>query len=222
MRYLDLLLSCLLIVILLPFLLPIMCILKFSGEGYIFYWQDRVGRNLDPFLICKFATMLKDSPSLGAGTITEKDDPRILPFGRVLRKTKINELPQLYNVLVGQMSFVGPRPCVRRDLEGISECDLRKVWSVPPGITGIASVIFRNEEDILHQKFDGRLFYDEVITPYKTKLNLWYADNKSLSNDLKIMILTMLVVVNGDTSLVYRWFNDLPLPPEELLPHLEV
>jgi lipopolysaccharide/colanic/teichoic acid biosynthesis glycosyltransferase len=221
MRYLDLLLCCLLLVVLLPFLLPVVFILKFSGEGYIFYWQERVGKNLDTFLICKFATMMKDSPILGAGTITEKDDPRVLPFGRILRKTKINEVPQLYNILIGQMSFVGPRPCVRRDLVGVSEHDLAKVWSVPPGITGIASVIFRNEEDILHQKLDGRLFYDEVITPYKTKLNLWYSDNKNLSNDLKIMVLTVTVVLSGDTSLVYRWFGNLPRPPEELLPYLK-
>jgi lipopolysaccharide/colanic/teichoic acid biosynthesis glycosyltransferase len=109
-RVLDIILSSIALIVLFPFMILVMLILKLTGEHYIFYGQTRIGRNGKSFKLLKFATMLKDSPLMGAGDITVKYDPRVLPFGGFLRKTKINELPQLINILIGDMSVVGPRP----------------------------------------------------------------------------------------------------------------
>ena len=112
-RFLDIVCAALGLIVLLPLLCPLAILLRMTGEGKVFYRQERMGFGLKPFFILKFATMLENSPSLGSGDITLKNDPRVLPVGRVLRKTKINELPQLWNVLIGEMSLVGPRPLTR-------------------------------------------------------------------------------------------------------------
>jgi hypothetical protein len=138
-------------VILLPFMIPIMIGLKLTGEHYIFYLQPRVGKGGRDFDVFKFATMLKNSPNLPGGVLTQKNDPRILPMGRFLRKTKINELPQLANILIGQMSVVGPRPQARRHYELYSLPVRAEIDKVPPGLTGIGSVVFRDEEAILDE-----------------------------------------------------------------------
>ena len=109
-RIIDVFISVIAIILLLPVFIPIILILRFSGEGEVFYAQERVGRFRKPFRLLKFATMLKDSPTLPGGFLTLKDDPRVLPIGKFLRKTKINELPQLFNIIKGDMSFIGPRP----------------------------------------------------------------------------------------------------------------
>ena len=106
-RFLDIILSSIAIIILSPLLVPVMIILKLTGEGHIFYHQKRIGKNGELFNLYKFATMFKDSPNMTGGNITAKDDPRILPFGKFLRKHKINELPQIINVLLGDMSLIG-------------------------------------------------------------------------------------------------------------------
>ena len=111
-RLFDIIISLLALICLLPLFLPILIVLLFSGEGYIFYCQSRVGKGGRIFSLLKFATMLKNSPSIGAGEITLKNDPRVLPFGKFLRKTKINEMPQILNILRGDLSIVGPRPMV--------------------------------------------------------------------------------------------------------------
>ena len=118
MRFIDLCFSSLGLIILLPLFLAVAILLKFTGEGDIFYLQERIGLNGKTFFIIKFATMLRNSPNIGSGTITSKNDSRILPVGKILRKTKINELPQLLNVLFGDMSIIGPRPHVECDLVG--------------------------------------------------------------------------------------------------------
>ena len=114
-RFFDIFFSLLAIVILSPIIIPIVILLKLTGEGYIFYFQKRIGYKSNYFDIWKFATMLKDSPNIGTGTITLRKDPRITPMGGFLRMTKINELPQLFNVFKGDMSFVGPRPLVDKN-----------------------------------------------------------------------------------------------------------
>ena len=116
-RFLDLLMASLAILLLVPILFPVALVLKFTGEGEIFFRQFRVGRGGTHFTLYKFATMLKDSPNIGTGTITMTNDPRVLPFGRYLRKTKINELPQLLNVVFGDMSIIGPRPLTPQNFE---------------------------------------------------------------------------------------------------------
>ena len=128
MRILDIFLSGFGIIVLSPLLVIILPVLKLTGEGEILFFQQRVGFRKEKFGIIKFATMLKDSPNIGAGTITEKNDTRVLPVGKILRKTKINELPQLVNVLIGNMSLVGPRPHAERDLNGVDPIVLEKFY----------------------------------------------------------------------------------------------
>src|SRR5574344_225804 len=112
-RFLDFLLALIAIIILLPFMIPIIIGLLLTGEHYVFYFQERIVKGGKPFYIWKFATMLKNSPNIGTGTVTTRNDPRVLPMGKFLRKTKINELPQLINILIGNMSIIGPRPLVQ-------------------------------------------------------------------------------------------------------------
>lgn len=169
-RLFDILFSFIAIVIVLPFMIPIMIALKLSGEHYIFYRQRRVGRHGKDFDLYKFATMLLDSPNLPGGLYTEKNDPRMLPMGKFLRKTKINELPQLINIFLGQMSVVGFRPTVRQHFEGYPTYAKEKLYSAVPGLTGIGSVVFRNEEEILQNFTDKKAFHQNVIAPYKAAL----------------------------------------------------
>jgi lipopolysaccharide/colanic/teichoic acid biosynthesis glycosyltransferase len=148
-RLFDIFFSGVAIIILFPFMIPIMIGLKLTGEHYIFYGQTRVGRYGKDFKLLKFATMLKDSPNLPGGLYTSVNDPRMLPMGVFLRKTKINELPQLINIFIGQMSIVGYRPTVREHYNGYPDAARQKMWSLKPGLTGIGSICFRNEEEIL-------------------------------------------------------------------------
>ena len=149
-RFFDILFSSFALLALSPLLIPIVIILKFSGEGEVFFLQDRIGKHGDSFRLFKFATMLKDSPNLGTGTVTMRDDPRVLPVGKFLRKTKINELPQLINILFGDMSVIGPRPLTMQTFETYSEPTQVLIKQVKPGLSGVGSIIFRKEEDIMH------------------------------------------------------------------------
>ena len=145
-RFIDIILSTTAILILSPLLIPIMVILKLTGEGYIFYKQERIGQNGIPFNLLKFATMFKDSPSMKGGNITTKNDPRILPFGKIIRKYKINELPQIINVWIGDMSIIGRRPTEMEHYNFYKE-DVKIILSnYKPGLSGISSIVFRDEE----------------------------------------------------------------------------
>lgn len=210
-RLFDILFSLLAIILLLPILLPIMLLLRLTGEGYIFYYQKRIGHHAKPFDIWKFATMLKDSPNLGTGLITLRKDPRITPMGGFLRKTKINELPQIFNVLRGDMSFVGPRPLVDKNFIAIDPKIKEKIYSNKPGITGIGSIVFRDEEKLLSEtKLPPDQYYNDVIMPHKAALELWYGEHVSFVTDLKILILTALVILLPENKLYATWFKDLP------------
>ena len=180
-RLLDILFSGVALLILAPLLVPIMVLLRFTGEGEIFYVQRRIGRDGKMFGLLKFATMLKNSPNLGTGTVTVKNDPRVLPMGGFLRKTKINELPQLINILLGDMSIVGPRPQTQRCFDAFPKVSQIEIMKVRPGLSGIGSIFFRDEEDLMHAAKDPNRFYDEVIMPYKGALEEWYVRNASLS-----------------------------------------
>ena len=144
-RLLDVFLSGIAIILLSPILVPIACVLKITGEGEVFYKQARVGKGGSSFGLIKFATMLKDSPSIGTGEITIKNDPRVLPLGKFLRKSKINELPQLWNIFIGDMSIVGPRPMVPNTYARYPIKAQKVLNTVRPGLTGIGSIIFRDE-----------------------------------------------------------------------------
>ena len=214
-RICDLILSALSITILSPLLIPVMIGLKLTGEGYIFYLQERVGYKNQLFNIYKFATMLLDSPNMKGGAITMKNDPRITPMGGFLRKSKINELPQLFNILLGDMSFVGPRPVMKKQSFDLYPEDVKQViYNVKPGLTGIGSLVFRDEEQIItdHVNSGGNAqdFYKNEIYPHKGKVEQWYQENQSFLTDLKILILTAWTVLFPTSQKVYDWFPDLP------------
>jgi len=216
-RFIDFTLSLFAMIILVPFLLPISIYLLLTGEHYIFYLQKRMGYRNKPFLIIKFATMLKASPSLGTGSITLRNDPRVLPMGRFLRKTKINELPQLINVLIGNMSIVGPRPQMEIDFYKFPENIQKTINDTKPGITGIGSIIFRDEENwISNAKGDKHEFYRIHIAPYKGELELWYQQHLSFGTDVKLIFLTAWVILFPKSDLVYEVFKSLPPRPEIL------
>jgi lipopolysaccharide/colanic/teichoic acid biosynthesis glycosyltransferase len=215
-RFFDIFFSGIAIIVFLPFLLPIMIGLKLTGEHYIFYVQERVGRYGKDFKLLKFATMLKDSPNLPGGLYTSTDDPRMLPMGKFLRKTKINELPQLLNIFVGQMSIVGYRPTVREHYEAYPNEAKQKLYNANPGLTGIGSIVFRNEEEILQQFDDKRSFHQNVINPYKAILESWYVDHKNIMNYFKIIFITALVVIKPGSNIWKKRFIDLPSIPSQL------
>ena len=215
-RFFDVVLSGLALIVLSPLLIPIVLCLKFSGEGEIFFFQERVGKNREMFKLFKFATMLKDSPSMGTGTVTMKNDPRVLPAGKFLRKTKINELPQLLNVFIGHMSLVGPRPQAPRCFDAFPVESQDIIVQVKPGLSGIGPIVFRGEEDIL-EGYSGTLdFYDDVIGPYKGDVEAWYVAKQGLIAYFSLILLTVWVVLFPKSDLVWRLFKDLPSPPDIL------
>ena len=217
-RIFDILLSGLALIILAPLLLPIMLALKLTGEGEVFYLQERIGEDGHAFGIWKFATMLKDSPNLKNAYITTHNDPRVLPLGGFLRKSKINELPQLVNILKGDISIVGPRPQVKAHLDLYPPELLDEILSIKPGLTGIASLFFRDEESMIsNSDLDPKEFYKQFIVPYKIELELWYKKNQNLYTYFMLIALTAWNVVFSDSKLYERIFTDLPLPPKELI-----
>lgn len=213
-RFCDIFVSSIALLILSPLLIPIIIGLKLTGEGYIWYFQERVGFKNKKFNIYKFATMLKDSPNMSGGVITTKRDPRITPMGGFLRKSKINELPQLLNILFGHMSVVGPRPVMPISFEAYPADVQKVIYNVKPGLTGIGSIIFRDEEVLITQVRDSGGdtwdFYTNKIYPFKGKLEQWYQENYSFITDLKLIILTAWVIVFPKSDLVNKWFKDLP------------
>jgi lipopolysaccharide/colanic/teichoic acid biosynthesis glycosyltransferase len=210
-RVLDLLLATTALLLLSPILVPVMIGLKLTGEGYIFYLQKRMGYKNVYFDILKFATMLKNSPNMGTGTLTLRNDPRVTPMGTFLRKTKINELPQILNVLKGDMSIVGPRPVDIKAFEAYSPEIQAKIYNSKPGITGIGSIIFRNEEDLLSaSSLPPYEYYKQFISPYKGALEMWYQEHKSLWTDIVLIFLTVWVVVFPKSTIINKIFNNLP------------
>jgi len=220
-RFLDIVFSLIAIIILSPLLIPIAIILRFTGEGYIFYRQERVGRGGRSFQLCKFATMLKDSPNLPGGYLTKMDDPRILPFGRLLRATKINEVPQLLNVLLGDMSVIGPRPQARPHFEIFPEHVKRVITKVRPGLSGIGSIIFRDEESILARCGKNQeTCYEEDIAPYKGELEVWYVQHRSVMLDLRLIVLTAWAVLLPKSKHYMGFMRKLPRPNSAVLSSL--
>jgi len=213
-RFFDCIFSGLAILLFLPFGVVLAVTLRFTGEGEVFYRQERIGRSGKPFGVLKFATMLKDSPNLGTRTITTKGDPRVLPLGKFLRKTKINEIPQLWNIFIGDMSIVGPRPLTKETRDYIPAEILEEIQDVQPGLTGIGSIIFRDEETIIHESGEEyHEFYHHEIAPFKGALELWYKNNRSFLTDVKIMVLTAWVVIHPSRLQLTSVFPDLPLHP---------
>ena len=215
-RLLDILLSGLALLVLSPLLVPIAIALRLTGEGEVFFIQQRVGRGGRPFGLYKFATMLKDSPNIGTGTVTVKGDPRVLPLGRFLRKTKINELPQLLNIFKGDMSIIGPRPQTQRCFDAFPARSQAEIIKVRPGLSGIGSIVFRDEEELMHASAEPERFYDEVIMPYKGALEEWYVAHQGLWTYLAAIFATAWVVLFPKSDIVWKLFPGLPASPAEL------
>jgi lipopolysaccharide/colanic/teichoic acid biosynthesis glycosyltransferase len=215
-RFFDVLFSGLGLIVLSPMLLPIVIVLRLTGEGEVFFLQERVGKDGKMFKLYKFATMLKDSPNLGSGTVTMRNDPRILPLGGFLRKTKINELPQLLNIFFGDMSIVGPRPQARRCFDAFPVETQKIIVKVKPGLSGLGPIVFRGEEDILADHAASIDFYDNVIAPYKGQVEAWYVENQTLGTYFSVIAVTVWVVLFSKSDIVWRAFDGLPVPPDEL------
>ena len=215
-RFFDILFSGLTLLALSPLMLPLIFILRFTGEGEIFFMQKRVGKNGQYFNLLKFATMLKDSPNLGTGTVTLKNDPRILPLGSFFRKTKINELPQLINIFKGDMSIIGPRPQTQRCFNAFPDSAKQAILKVRPGLSGVGSIVFRNEENMMHINNDPDFFYDKIIMPYKGSLEQWYVNNYNIYHYVVLILLTIWIILFSDSKLAWKLLNDLPKPPKEL------
>jgi lipopolysaccharide/colanic/teichoic acid biosynthesis glycosyltransferase len=171
-------------------LLLVGIMVKLSSSGPVLFRQERVGRGFRRFKILKFRTMVSNAPKLG-GQLTAGKDPRITPIGHVLRKTKLDELPQLVNVLKGDMSFVGPRPEVPRFVEMFRK-DYEELLTVRPGITDPASIRYRHESDILGRSPDPETAYVEEVLPEKIALAKEYVSRSSLLFDLRLIFATLL------------------------------
>ena len=212
-RIIDVLLSVLALLVLLPLFIPIVAILLLTGEHKVFYSQTRVGYKNQDFKILKFVTMLSNSANMGSGSLTLKNDPRVLPVGSFLRKTKINELPQILNIIIGDLSIVGPRPQMQVDFDKYSAEVQRKIYNVRPGLTGIGSIVFRDEESLISaasEKENPHDFYKRVIAPYKGELEMWYQAKRSLILDFQLIFITAWAIVVPETRLYEKWFHDLP------------
>ena len=211
-RIFEVFLSILALTFLLPLFITIMIILSLTGEKKVFYLQKRVGFKNKYFKIIKFATMLENSPNIGSGSLTLKNDPRVLPFGKILRKTKLNELPQILNILIGDISIVGPRPQMEVDFIKYSSAVQTKIYNIRPGLTGIGSIVFRDEESLISavKDEDPHEFYKRVIAPYKGELEMWYQSHKSFILDLQLIFMTAWVILSPESRLYEKWFKDLP------------
>jgi lipopolysaccharide/colanic/teichoic acid biosynthesis glycosyltransferase len=210
-RLIDFILALIATTVLLPILIPVVIGLLVTGEHYVFYFQERIGFKNKKFFIWKFATMLKNSPNMTGGLHTTRRDPRILPMGGFLRKTKLNELPQLINILKGDMSVIGPRPLVDKTFAPYPDHVKAQIYNSKPGLSGIGSIIFRDEEKLLTEtSMDKSEYYAQFISPYKGELELWYQKNLSFKTDVLLIFLTVWVIVSTESQLPFKVFKDLP------------
>ena len=211
-RALDLVVSSVALLLASPLLFATAAAIKLSSRGPVLFRQERIGRGGRSFRIWKFRTMVEGAPQQGP-SITASGDPRVTPFGRLLRRTKLDELPQLVNVWRGDMSFVGPRPEVPRFVANYS-AEQRAVLGVRPGITDLASITYRDEESVLAQFSDRERGYVEVVLPRKLALAKDYLRRQSFALDLQLLARTLLVVIQPSAA------RDLPHSTEPPSVHL--
>lgn len=214
-RVIDFILALFALVVLFPFMLPIMIILLLTGEHEVFYKQTRIGYKNQDFKIWKFATMRKNSSKIGTGSLTLRNDPRVLPVGKFLRRTKINEVPQLINVLRGEMAFVGARPQMHVDFNKFTPEVQSRIYNTRPGLTGVGSIIFRDEEKWFSEaEGDTHEFDRNYVAPYKGTVEMWYQDNLSWKTDMKLIFLTFWVILRPRSEMIFTFFPTLPPKPE--------
>ncbi|VAX32137.1 Lipid carrier : UDP-N-acetylgalactosaminyltransferase [hydrothermal vent metagenome] len=188
-RFFDISCSFIGLIILLPLFTVVAILIKFDSRGPVFFRQQRIGKNFRPFRIYKFRTMTTDAPEKGP-EITVGGDKRVTRIGRILRKYKLDELPQLINVLMGDMSLVGPRPEVEKYVELYKE-DYKHILQVRPGITDISSITYRDEEGVLVGKKDPEAYYRQVLLPEKIRLAREYIARASFFYDLRLIFKTV-------------------------------
>jgi lipopolysaccharide/colanic/teichoic acid biosynthesis glycosyltransferase len=219
-RTIDVIIAIVALVLLLPVFLPVIILLLISAEHHVFYRQERIGRNGRVFGILKFATMLKNSATMGNGLLTVRNDPRITAVGKWLRITKLNEFPQLWNVLVGDMSFVGPRPLTPIGITRYSDEVRLGLSEVRPGITGMGSLVFRDEEKLVsiykEKGHDPKEYYRSFIFPYKGQIEMWYLKHQTFKVDLYLLLATIYSILTNDREIAYKLFEGLPKRPEIL------
>jgi lipopolysaccharide/colanic/teichoic acid biosynthesis glycosyltransferase len=210
-RLIDIVFSLLALIILLPIFIPIILLLLVTGEHEVFFRQERMGHRNKTFRIWKFATMLKNSPNMGSGDVTTRNDPRVTKMGKFLRISKLNELPQLINILTGDMSFVGPRPLMEAGFDRYTDEMKEKIYRVKPGLTGIGSIVFRDEELIITKSsLPPHECYRQIILPYKGAVEVWYQQHVSLYTDIMMLFLTAWYIIFSHSHLVYKVFPSLP------------
>jgi lipopolysaccharide/colanic/teichoic acid biosynthesis glycosyltransferase len=208
--------SSLALICLLPFFIPIVLIPLCTVEREIFYLQKRIGKDLLPFNVIKLVTMRKGSASIGTGTLTIKNDPRVLPFGKLLCKTKIKELPQLINILLGDMSVIGPRSLTEDSLNLYSPDVVNQIKNIRLGLSGIGSIVLRGEEGLVSEDINSLDFYKYKIASYKGLLQVWYVKNVTLKNYFKAKIITLVIVFIPKSRIVWTFLDDIPTPPDDL------
>ena len=212
-RIFDILFSTSILLLLFPILFIIGVSIIMESRGGMFFSQKRVGKNEQPFQILKFRIMFVDSEKKSQITVGDRD-PRITRVGFFLRNYKLDELPQFWNVLIGEMSIVGPRPVMRVSFQAYPENIKDVIYDVKPGLTGIGSIIFRDEEELItgvrNKGGDIHDFYVNKIYPHKGNLELWYQKNKSLILDLQLIFMTAWVILVPTSKLYEKWFKDLP------------
>ena len=198
-------------------LIVIMIVLKCTGEHKVWFLQERVGQHGKKFKVFKFVTMVSNAETTGNKDITLRNDPRVLPVGKVLRKAKLNEVPQIINILIGNMSVVGWRPLMPKSFAYYSDEIQQKIVNMKPGLTGVGSIVFRDEEAITERanKPPADVYRDD-IAPYKGQLELWYQDNQTFVMDIKIVLLTALAVLSPGGRLHEKWLKGMPPRPESL------
>ncbi len=213
-RTLDLVFAISFLVLSFPVFLLVMILLSITGDKEIFYFQERIGYKNRKFYIWKFATMFKNGDYDGLGHFTVSNDPRITFLGNILRKTKLNELPQLINILRGDMSLVGPRPLTMEGFNLYSKDVQRKIYNIKPGLTGVGSIIFRDEVKLLDDCSDYETMYKK-INVHKGKLEIWYQGNRGIKVDFMILFITGFSIFFPNQTLIYKAFKNLPLLQDE-------
>lgn len=210
-RILDIFFATTALLFLSPIFFLVVVVLKITGEGEVFYFQKRPGLHGKEFKLIKFATMLKNSSNIGTGDVTIKNDARVLPIGKFLRKTKTNEIPQLINIFKGDISFVGPRPLPIKNFKIYTAEEQHIIKKMRPGLTGVGSIFFRNEEEIIDKlELPLEQCLKEVIMPYKAKLEAWYYENQSIKVYFKIIFITAWVVLFPASRITKIMLPELP------------
>jgi len=204
-RAFDITAVCLGLIFVIPLMIIIAILVKITSSGPVFFRQRRVGLNEKIFSVYKFRTMVQNADKMGT-SVTTRNDPRITRIGRFLRKTKSDELPQLINVLKGDMSLVGPRPDVPEIIQSYTP-EMKKIFKIRPGITSVATLHLRDEEAILTKVNNPDEFYEKIIIPLKVNLAMQHVDKNSFTFDLKILCKTMWILTFG------RWMP-ITEPPE--------